>query len=115
MRKTLLGTLLALAAFAAQAEKPQLHGYGVRSCEEYRKAYAGWEKGEEESMAEYQRYKDWLAGFVSGLALATGENVLQGVDLDGAMRRNQLYCVENTESDFFNGTMKLLGTLRNMN
>ncbi|MBU0499867.1 MAG: hypothetical protein KJ558_07680 [Gammaproteobacteria bacterium] len=111
MRKILLGTLLALAGFSAQAEKPELVGYGVRSCEEYRKAYAGWEKGEETAIAEYLRYEDWLSGFTSGLSLATGENLLQGGELEGAMRRNLLYCVEHTESDFFNATMGLLDFL----
>lgn len=112
MRKILLGALLALASALAHAESPQLLGYGVRSCDEYRKAFAGWEKGEEEAIAEYLRYEDWLSGFVSGMSLATGDDVLQGGGVEGAMRRNLLYCVENTESDFFNATLDLLEFLR---
>lgn len=112
MRKFVLGMVLASTAFAAQADKAQLHGYGARPCQAYLKAYAGWEKGEEESIAEYLRYEDWLSGFVSGLSLAVNEDVMYGVDAKGAMRRNQLYCIENTESDFLNATMKLLETVR---
>ena len=112
MSKLVIGLMLVLFSLPAFAEKPQLLGYGVHSCTDFRRAYYGRQKGEEKHIAEYLRYRDWLTGFLSGLSLAVGEDVLRGVDVEGVMRRNNLYCEEHTESDFFNATMKLLETLK---
>lgn len=86
----------------------------MKSCEEYRKAYKGWEKEEAAAVIEYQRFSDWLTGFVSGMGLATGADVMRGISIDSILRRNQVFCTENTESDFFNATMELLKELKKL-
>ncbi len=64
-------------------------------------------------MWEYFRYRDWLTGFISALTLATGLDVMNGVDPKSAMRRINLYCEENLEKDFFAASLefiRILGT-----
>ncbi len=103
----------ALAAGLVQADPvtPPLWGYGIQSCDRYAGAWSGAEAGEEAAIAEYRRYEDWLTGFVSGLNLATGQDVLAGVDIRGAMRRTYLYCDDHRKEDFFAATMDLVRLL----
>ena len=114
MLRIFIFLLTMLFAVSATAAKPELLGYGVKSCSQYRSAYYGWKQGHEANIAQYQRFQDWLTGFLSGLSLAVGEDLLKGVEIESVMRRNNLYCEENTESDFFNATMKLLESLRKL-
>ena len=106
-------SVLAVAVFAhtpgaAMAEKmPPLWGYGVKTCDQYLRAA---ESGEV-ARAEYGRYEDWLTGFVSGLNLATGKDVLKGADIDTAMRRVRAHCGGNKKDDFFTATMDLVRML----
>ena len=93
---------------------PQVLGYGVRSCSDYLKTYAGWEQEEELASLEYLRYRDWLTGFVTGLSLATGIDVLQGVDTKAAMRRIQIHCEDNSSDDVFIATTALIKLLSNL-
>ena len=107
--------ILMLMPFSSQgAETPQLLGYGVKSCDDYLNAYRGWEEGVDEQIAEYLHYRDWLAGFVSGLSLAAGKDVLRGVSLPGAMRRIQQQCDEYRDNDFFNSTLIFIRMLKNL-
>ena len=114
MRKLVVVMVLLMSAMSVQADKPQLLGYGVKSCSDYRNTLQGWEKGDPQMVTEYYRYRDWLTGFVSGLSLSVGNDVMRGVGIDSALRRNKIYCEKNVESDFFNATMVLLKSLRKL-
>jgi len=97
---------------AAGAEKlPPLWGYGVKTCDAYLAAADGKENGDELQVWEHRRYEDWLTGFISGLNLATGKDVLVGADVDSAMRRIRAWCGGHKQEDFFNGTMDLVRML----
>jgi hypothetical protein len=112
MRRSGLFLLCMFWMTLATAGPPELLGHGVRSCEEYLASQRGWEKGEAKSIAEYYRYQDWLAGFVSGLNLATGDDQLRGVGVSGVLRRNLIHCREHPEDDFFAATMALIRSLK---
>lgn len=106
--------LVALSATSVQAAPP-LWGLGVKGCESFLATAKGWDQGVENDIAEYSRYQDWLSGFVSALNLATGDDVLRGAGIDGAMRQVRDYCSSHREADFFNATMgfvRSLSTLR---
>jgi hypothetical protein len=90
----------------ATGEQP-LWGYGVRSCPDYLEAATG-------DAAELQRYEDWLTGFVSGLNLATGDDVLRGSGIESAMRRTRKYCEGHPDDDFFNATMEFVRMLSSL-
>lgn len=97
---------------APAASAPELWGFGVRSCTDYVDACETADAG---NAAEYQRYEDWLTGFVSGLNLALGDDVLSGSGIETAMRRTRAHCEGNPDDDFFAATMdlvRLLGSLR---
>ena len=98
----------------AAAQGPQVMGYGVKDCADYNLTYNGWDAGEEEHIAAYIRYRDWLTGLVTGLSLATGMDVLKGVDEKGAMRRIQLYCDEHPTDGFFTASMDLIRLLSSL-
>lgn len=102
-------------ALSTGEEKPQLMGMGVNKCRAYLLAYKGWEQGQAEQIAKYLQYREWLAGMGTGLSLATAQDVLHGVEIEGAMRRIQLYCNEKPDDDFFTASMdliRILSTLR---
>lgn len=100
--------MLVLTVGTAWAEKmPPLWGYGIKTCGQYLQAVES-DGGER---AEYRRYQDWLTGFISGLNLATGKDVLKGADIDSAMRRIRAHCGGNKKDDFFTATMDLVRML----
>ena len=90
------------------ATEQPLWGYGVRGCNRYLAADAAREAGD---AAEFQRYEDWLTGFVSGLNLATGDDVLRGSSIESAMGRTLAFCKDKPDSDFFNAAMDFVRTL----
>jgi hypothetical protein len=108
--------LLSIAAAAAvlgvgasaAADRQTLWGYGVRGCAAYLEAAAQQDGGD---ATEFQRYEDWLTGFISGLNLATGEDVLRGSGIESAMRRTRAYCEREPEDDFFNASMDFVRAL----
>ena len=106
MRRTAPWLLLLFWHIGTAAEKPQLWGYGVKGCREYLPAWENRAQG-----SEYQRFQDWLTGLVTGLSLATGKDVLQGVEIPVAMRRIQLHCEDHRDDDFFNASMSLIRLL----
>lgn len=112
-RGYLLIILLLSFPLGAQ-EQPQVLGYGVKGCDYYNRSYHGWQEGQGDHIVEYIRYRDWLTGLVTGLSLATGTDVLKGVDVKGAMRRIQLYCDEHPTDDFFTASMDLIRLLSNL-
>ena len=107
------GLLIALFSSAiAQAQTASaqtLWGYGVRSCADY---VAACEQEDAGDAAEFQRYEDWLTGFISGLSLATGENMLGGSGIGSAMRRTRAFCERKPDQDFFNASMDFVRTLQ---
>lgn len=92
-------------------ERPQVWGYGVKECRSFLAAFEGWESGAEEGIAAYLRYRGWLSGLATGLSLATGSDVLKGVDPDGALRRIRIYCDERPDDDYFTAAMDLIRQL----
>ncbi|MCB1862836.1 MAG: hypothetical protein H6964_13440 [Chromatiaceae bacterium] len=92
-------------------ERPQVWDYGVKECRSFLVAFDGWESGVESGIAEYLRYRGWLSGLVTGLSLATGMDVLQGVEPDGALRRIRIYCDERPDDDYFTAVMNLMKQL----
>ncbi len=113
-RFALLFVLLVSLPLQAQ-QVPQVLGYGVRGCDHYNAVFEGWENGQGEQIAEYIHYRDWLTGLVTGLSLATGSDVLKGVEIKGAMRRIQVYCDEHPTDDFFTASMDLIRILSGLN
>jgi len=111
-RPTLPALLFALSCLAAlpvrAAENPVLWGYGVRGCADFTAAAKQAEAGD---FAEYQRYEDWLTGFVSGLNLALGTDALSGSGIDSAMRHTREECGKHPSDDFFNAAMRFVRTL----
>jgi hypothetical protein len=103
-----MALLVGLVPGAPAAGAQPLWGYGVRGCEAYLEAAASADAGD---AAELQRYEDWLTGFVSGLNLAVGEDVLRGSGLDKAMRATRNHCRDNGEQDFFNAAMEHVRSL----
>jgi hypothetical protein len=107
----LLVLTLSLSGVSQAQTAPPLWGYGVKSCDDFELAWAGTEQGQEAAIAEYRRYQDWLAGLVSGLNLATGRDVLAGVEIEGALRRIHLHCQDHRKDDFFTAAMALVRQL----
>ena len=96
----------------AGAEKlPPLWGYGIKSCGEFLSAAENDANELDQIGSEYGRFEDWLTGFISGLNLATGKDVLKGADIDTAMRRIRAHCGGNRKEDFFTATMDLVRML----
>lgn len=114
MKPVLFVFLFTACLNAMAVDRPQVLGYGVQSCRDYTLAFKEWEKGSEEYIAQYLRYRGWLAGLATGLSLATGLDVLKGVELDGAMRRIQVYCDDEPDDDFFNASMRLIRALSSL-
>ena len=99
---------------ASPGAAPPLWGLGVKGCESFLATAKGWDQGVDADIADYGRYQDWLSGFVSALNLATGEDVLRGAGIDGAMRQVRSYCGAHREADFFNATMGFVRSLSNL-
>lgn len=99
-----------LASRGAAAEGPTLWGYGVKSCQELVAAMPG-AGAELSGNTEYPRYREWLAGLVSGLNLATGQDVLKGAELEAALTRIHAHCRDHPRDDFFNASLALIKSL----
>jgi len=113
MRPFLAGIIaFALAAPAAGADSGGLVGVGVKRCEGLTAAAGGADRGEEEGVLDLRRYSDWVAGFVSGLNLATGEDLLRQLSLDGAMRRIALHCADRPDEEVFAAVRTVLRALQ---
>lgn len=106
----MMGALLLPTGVGGAEALPPLWGYGLKRCDEFVQASLGRDQGGA-ATAEFQRYQDWLSGFLSGLNLATGKDVLAGVVLEAALRRISLYCEEHRKEDFFTGSMDLVRLL----
>lgn len=108
MKTMLLMLMLFSATVSAETITPKVWGYGTKSCTSFITTYKAWEAGKQDQVWEYFRYQDWLTGFISALTLATGSDVMRGVEPESAMRRINLYCEENLEMDFFSATLEFI-------
>lgn len=95
----------------AEISTPKIWGYGTKTCTAYIGTYRAWEQGKQEQVWEYFRYRDWLTGFVTALTLATGVDIMHGVEPKNAMRRINLYCEENLGKDFFTASSEFIRIL----
>lgn len=111
MKSVILLLLLLAAAPVGAQEPPRVWDFGVKSCRDYLSTFERQIAGEQTAIADYVRYRSWLSGLVTGLSLATGMDVLKGVEPEGAMRRIQVNCDERPEDDFFNASMALIRQL----
>jgi hypothetical protein len=102
----------AFAATASAGETGGLVGVGVKSCEDLTAAARGADRGEDLGILRLRGYEDWAAGFVSGLSLAAGQDLLRNVPFDGFMRRVRLHCADNPRDDVFTAVN---GVLRQLN
>jgi hypothetical protein len=102
---TLLLTLAVGTPPSNAASTPELWGYGVRACADYLRAF---EAAESAQPTDYQRYEDWLTGFISGLNLALDYDVLDGIGIPAAMQRARAHCEGKPGDDFFTATMTLV-------
>ena len=108
----MLAVMLMGMATGAQAEKlPPLWGYRIKSCDDFLKAAESDAEGGDLMALEYGRYEDWLTGFISGLNLSTGKDVLRGADIENALGRIHAYCKGHRREDFFTATMDLVRML----
>lgn len=103
-------TLPPLTARWAAAEGPTLWGYGVKSCGDFL-AMTPVPGAEAVGNEELVRYREWLAGLVSGLNLATGLDVLRGAELEAALTRIRAHCQDRPQDDFFNASLALIKSL----
>ena len=111
MRAILLILFMFCTSVQAESIAPKVWGYGTKSCSSYVAAYKDKETGKQDKVWEYFRFRDWLTGYISGLTMATGFDVTQGVDPKSAMRRIHLICEEDLGKDFFGATMQFLKVL----
>jgi hypothetical protein len=104
--------LLAVAALTAPVsagDSATLWGYGVKPCSAFVAAAADVPDALRD--AEHARYREWLAGLVSGLNLATASDVLRGAELDAALARIRAQCEKTPEADFFSVSLDLIKSL----
>lgn len=107
----LLAPSFGLGASGKGEKLPPVWGYGVKSCTAFLAAVDGREAGDALQDLEYQRYQDWLTGFITGLNLAMGKDVLVGADINGALNRIHAYCKGHGKEDVFTATMDLVRML----
>lgn len=109
----ILGVLLPPGGAGGAESLPPLWGHGVKRCDAFVQAALGRER-DGMAAAEFQRYQDWLSGFLSGLNLATGKDVLAGATLEVALRRIGDHCEEHRDHDVFTATMDLVRLLSSL-
>ncbi|MBV5274733.1 MAG: hypothetical protein JZU52_14190 [Lamprocystis purpurea] len=96
---------------AHAAPAPTLWGYGVKSCGDFVAAAPGADTPAAVGSEDYLRYREWLAGLVTGINLATASDVLRGAELEAALGRIRTHCKAHPSDDFFNASMTLIRTL----
>ena len=88
-----------LAVTGSAAGGPAVYGYGGRDCDTFLESQRQADAGEPDAALDDFGYRQWLAGLVTGLSLAAGEDVLRGVDVEGLARRVRLNCEEDRTLD----------------
>lgn len=107
----LAGTL-AWSPWARAADAGGLMGVGVKSCDDLTVAEVSARRGDDLGVLALRRYEDWAAGFVSGLNLAAGRDLLRNVPFPGLMRRVVQHCGDHPRDDVFTAVN---GVLRQLN
>jgi hypothetical protein len=102
---------LALTLSMGAEASPPLWGYGVKPCRDFLAAAPSENAPTEIGGMEYLRYREWLAGLISGLNLATASDVLAGAELNAALTRIRSRCQSHPDEDFFNASMSLVQSL----
>ena len=106
-----LGGALAWSPCASAADAGGLIGVGVKSCDDLSVAQVSAKRGDDLGVLALRRYEDWAAGFVSGLNLGAGRDLLRNVPFAGFMRRVAQHCTDHPRDDVFaavNGVLKQL-------
>ncbi|MBK1694082.1 hypothetical protein CKO09_04935 [Chromatium weissei] len=111
------GVLMMTSALAAEQPKaiPALWGYGIKPCTDFLAATPADALSIPLADEDYRRYREWLAGLVTGLNLTTGRDVLRDAELDAAMLRIRALCVAQPNDDFFNASLRLIRSLDQSN
>ncbi len=104
-----LGVLLLASAPGQAADAPTLWGYGVKPCSAFLAATP--EVPDALRDEEYRLYREWLAGLVSGLNLATDSDVLRGAEIEAALGKIRAECRKSPGSDFFGASVGLIKSL----
>lgn len=107
----LVAGVLGWSPCARAADVGGLIGVGVKYCDDLNVAAASAKRGEDLGVLDLRRYDDWAAGFVSGLNLAAGRDLLRNVPFAGFMRRVAQHCGDHPRDDVFtavNGVLKQL-------
>jgi len=105
-----LALCLAVATGGASGE-PVLWGYGVKTCRQLVEAAPGAGVPASIASEEFVRYREWLAGLISGLNLATGTDVLGGAELDAAVEKILARCKDEPNQDVFNAGIEEIKAL----
>ncbi len=117
LRRPIVLLLCALAGAAGPLSQtraddaPVLWASGVKPCSDFLAIAPPDVTVQAIGGESYRHYREWLAGLVTGLNLATGRDVLKGADLDAAMIRIRANCERNPREDFFNASMRLFNAL----
>ncbi|MEI6413193.1 MAG: hypothetical protein WCP34_02895 [Pseudomonadota bacterium] len=109
-----LPLLMTLSGQSGAQELPSLWGYGTRLCEDFHKAQMEADQGIDQGILEYRRYQDWLQGFLSGLNLATGQDLLRGGEMAVLLRWVERQCDDKPEKSLLTATREALKALSGM-
>jgi hypothetical protein len=107
-----LAAVLAWSPMGWAADEGGLIGMGVRSCDDLSLAEVSARRGDDLGVLALRRYEDWAAGFVSGLSLAAGRDLLTNVPFAGFVRRVAEHCADHPRDDVFTAVN---GVLRQLN
>lgn len=103
-----LAAVLVCPHGALAADAGGLVGMGVMSCDDLSLAGRSAGRGDDLGILALRRYEDWAAGFVSGLNLAAGRDLLRNVPFDGFMRRVEQHCDDHPRDDVFTAVNAML-------
>ena len=110
-RGSALAVALAWSQGVPAADAGGLIGVGVKACDGLSVAEVSARRGEDLGILELRRYEDWAAGFVSGLNLAAGRDLLRNVPFAGFMRRVGQHCGDHPRDDVFTAVNEVLRQL----
>lgn len=109
-----LSVLWTPPALMAEERPPVVWGQGLVRCGEFLATAPESDSASAPLVIqsrEYQLMREWLAGFISGLSLATGEDRLRGAELDAAFEQIRHHCRSRPEEDVLSVTLDWLRSL----
>ncbi len=77
--------LMSISAEAQQSQTFRIGGEGLSSC-------GAWTRARQEKSFDATLYREWVAGFLSGVIIYSRDNVLAGSDFDGVWGWVDNYC-----------------------